>query len=87
MFDLSSLLKIPGMGTLISILLGFGLAAMFRPLCKGPDCLIMRGPPVQDVRNSVYQFGARCVEFDAKPIECKSAGNIPLVDTMTFAEI
>ena len=75
------------MGTLISIMLGFGIAAMFRPLCKGPDCLIVRGPPVHEVRNSVYQFGSRCVEFTAQPVECKSAGNVPIVDTMTFADV
>jgi hypothetical protein len=89
-FGWDRLLQVPGMGTLISILIGFGLAAMFRPLCKGPDCIIMRGPPVGDIKGAVYQFGSKCVEFDAKAIECPSAKGakaIPIVDTLTFADI
>jgi len=89
LFDWKNIMNVPGMGTLISILLGFGIAAIFRPLCKGPECLILRGPPVGDIKGAVYQFGAKCVEFDAKAIECPSATDkkaVPVVDTMTFAD-
>lgn len=91
MIEWSRIFKIPGMGTLISILLGFGLAAAFRPLCKGPECMIMRGPPVTDINGAVYQFGSKCVEFQAHPIECpkdtKGGKAIPVVETITFADI
>lgn len=87
MFDIDAVLKVPGLATLISIVLGFGIAAMFRPLCKGPDCIILRGPPVTDIRGAVYQFGSKCVEFDAKPIECPKGNTIPIVETMTFADM
>lgn len=88
LFGWNHLMKVPGMGTLLSILLGFGLAAIFRPLCKGPECIIMRGPPVGDIKGSVYQFGSRCVEFDAKAIECPTDKKaVPIVDTLTFADI
>ena len=88
LLDLSKLFKIPGMGALLSIILGFGIAAIFRPLCKGPECIIMRGPPVGDIKGAVYQFGSRCVEFDAKAIECPTKSKaVPIVDTITFADI
>jgi hypothetical protein len=47
----------------------------------------MRGPPVTDIRGAVYQFGSKCVEFDAKPIECPKAGTVPVVETITFADL
>jgi len=76
----------PGFATLISLILGFGIAAIFRPLCKGPDCLVIRGPPVNEIRGAVYQFGTKCVEFDAKPVECPPKNsNITVVDTLSFA--
>lgn len=76
----------PGFATLISLILGFGIAAIFRPLCKGPDCLVIRGPPVDEIRGSVYQFGSKCVEFSAKPVECPAKNsNITVVDTLSFA--
>jgi hypothetical protein len=88
MFNFISIIDRPGFATIISIVLGFGLAAIFRPLCKGPDCLIIRGPPVNEVRGAVYQFGAKCVEFDAKAVECPPKGsNINVVDTMSFAAL
>ena len=67
MFDWVGIMEIPGMPTLMSILLGFGLAALFRPLCKGPECLILRGPPVSEIKGAAFQFGSKCVEFIPKP--------------------
>lgn len=72
MLDLAGILAIPHMPTLLSFILGFGIACIFRPLCKGPDCLIQRGPPVNELRGSVYQFGSKCIEFIPKAVECPS---------------
>ncbi len=78
-------MKSPGLAILISFLLGFGLAAMFRPVCKGPDCVIMRGPPVQELRDAVYQFGSKCVEFKTKTVECPTDDG-GVVETVSFAD-
>jgi hypothetical protein len=87
MFDLAAILKIPHMGTLLSLVLGFGIAAMFRPMCKGPDCLILRGPPVSEIRGAVYQFGSKCVEFVPKAVSCPPPNSkATVVDTLTFVD-
>lgn len=70
---------------LVSCVLGFGLAAIFRPMCKGPDCVILRGPPISQIRNSVYQFGSKCHEFVPKPVECPTDPNNKPVETFSFA--
>lgn len=70
---------------LVSCVLGFGLAAIFRPVCKGPDCVILRGPPISQIRNSVYQFGSKCHEFIPKPVECPTDPNNKPVETFSFA--
>ncbi len=84
MYDLDAIVKVPGLMTIISLVIGFGLACIFRPLCKGPECLIIRGPPVADIRGAVYQFGAKCVEFVPKPIECPK-DKTP-INTLSFVE-
>lgn len=85
--DLESFLKVPGLAALISFVIGFGIAAIFRPLCKGPDCLIIRGPPVNDIRGAVYQFGTKCVEFVAKAVECPpKESKKEIVETLVFAD-
>ena len=87
MFDLASFLRVPGLPTLLSLVIGFGIACIFRPLCKGPECVILRGPPVNDIRGSVYQYGSKCVEFNAKPVPCPADKTVSVVETMSFAEI
>lgn len=54
----------------LSFMIGFGIAAMFRPLCNGPECIVLHGPPVRDVINKVYQMGEKCVEFTTEVVEC-----------------
>jgi hypothetical protein len=86
MIDLTKAMQAPGIATLLSFLLGVGIAAMFRPICKGPECVLVRGPPIQDIRSSVYQFGTKCVEFKPNAIECPKTGTVPIVDTVSFAD-
>jgi hypothetical protein len=86
MWDIESALKVPGIATLISFIIGFGIAAIFRPLCKGPECLIIRGPPVSDIRGAVYMFGTKCVEFIPKPVVCPPRSE-KVVETLVFAEL
>jgi hypothetical protein len=75
------------MAALISFIIGFGLAAIFRPLCKGPDCLVIRGPPVDEIRGAVYMFGTKCVEFVPKAVECPSKeSKKTVVETLVFAD-
>jgi len=64
------LLDIPWFSAFLSFMLGFGIAAMFRPLCKGPDCIVVHGPPVKDVVDKVYQMGEKCVEFTTEVVSC-----------------
>jgi hypothetical protein len=88
MVDFFKLVETPGVAAIISFMLGLGLASMLRPVCKGPECLVVRGPPVQDIRNAVYQFGTKCVEFQPKAVECPKdkEASVGVVDTMSFAD-
>lgn len=64
------LMENPVIATGVSFLIGFGIAAMFRPLCKGPECIVLHGPPVKEVINKVYQMGGACVEFTTEVVTC-----------------
>lgn len=65
----------PWVAALVSFLIGFGIAAMFRPLCKGADCIVIHGPPVRDVVDKVYQMGEKCVEFTTEVVSCPKDGS------------
>lgn len=65
----AALRRSPALATLLSLLLGFGLAAMLRPLCA-EGCGPSRGPPASSVRDRVFQYGDGCVEFVPHPVRC-----------------
>jgi len=67
-------LDIPWLAAILSFFIGFGIAAMFRPMCHGSECVLIHGPPVRDVVNKVYQMGERCVEFTTDVMECPTDG-------------
>jgi hypothetical protein len=65
----------PWLAGFLSFLIGFGIAAMFRPMCRGSDCVVLHGPPVRDVVNKVYQMGEKCVEFTTEVLPCPTDGS------------
>lgn len=69
------------MAAFISFMIGFGLAAIFRPLCNSSECIVINGPPVKDVINKVYQMGERCVEFTTEVVSCP-ADRTEIVNTV-----
>jgi hypothetical protein len=55
---------------LISILLGLGLATMFRQVCEGKKCLVFNGPVINEIDHKIYKFGETCHQFDMNAVPC-----------------
>ena len=81
--NLGTLMENPWVAIFISFMIGFGLAAMFRPVCNGSECLVLNGPPVKDVIDKVYQMGEKCVEFTTEIVDCPSDSK-DIVKTVQF---
>ena len=58
-------------GILISIIWGLGLSALFRKVCKGRSCIIMRGPKPAEMHNKIYKFDNKCYKYTAANTQCK----------------
>lgn len=69
----------PSGKVIISIILGFGLAAAFRASCKGKNCVIKYAAPYSEVENKVLQHDNDCYEYILKPTKCKR-------DVISYAE-
>ena len=50
----------------ISILLGLGLAAMFRTVCKEKNCIRFHGPVISDLDGKIYKHGDKCYKYDVQ---------------------
>jgi len=71
-------------GILLSCVIGFGIAALFRPMCKEGDCVVLRGPPVNEMRDVVYQIGGKCHEFKPKAVTCPTDPKEKTIETFSF---
>ena len=59
-----------------SLILGIGLVAVLKPVCKGDNCIIQKAPSVDEVVKSTYQLANKCYQFKTTPIACPERGVI-----------
>ena len=55
---------------IMSILLGFGLASLFRKACKDRNCFIFKGPPLDEIKDNIYKYEKDCYTFNENLIKC-----------------
>ena len=56
--------------TIMSILLGFGLASLFRTVCKDHNCLAFHAPPLDRFKNKIYKTDDKCVKYIPTATKC-----------------
>lgn len=54
----------------ISILLGLGLATLFRKVCKDRDCIVFNGPVITDVVGKTFKHDNKCYTYKFHPSTC-----------------
>ena len=64
---------------IMSVLLGFGLASLFRTVCKDHNCLVFHAPPLDDFKDKTYKMDGKCVKY--VPVATKCSLN---AKTITF---
>lgn len=64
------LLTTPFGQILISILLGLGLATLFRKACDDKNCIIFNGPIIGDIEGKIYKHGEKCYKYSASTDKC-----------------
>ena len=55
---------------IMSILLGIGLASLFRSVCKGKNCGVYRAPPLEEIEDKIYRFDGKCYKFERISSKC-----------------
>ena len=55
---------------IISIILGLGLATLFRKVCNDRSCLVFKGPPHNKVENNKYSYDGKCYKFSTQAVKC-----------------
>lgn len=55
---------------IMSVLLGFGLASLFRTVCKDNNCIIFHAPPLDDFKDKIYKTDGKCVKYVPVATKC-----------------
>ena len=55
---------------IMSILLGFGLASLFRTVCKDKNCIIFHAPPLEEIKDKIYKYDNKCYKYSTKSATC-----------------
>jgi hypothetical protein len=73
---LTDILKNKMFNLVFSFALGVGIAAIFRPICQGGSCNVVKAPPTSDWDGYVYRMGAKCYEYKSEIVQCPKEGFI-----------
>lgn len=65
----------------ISMLLGFGLASLFRKGCTNGSCIKFNGPVISEFDGKTYKFGEYCYKYELFPDKCDSAKRTVYMET------
>jgi hypothetical protein len=80
MLNISRMLNTSFGRIIISLLLGLGLATMFRKACSDGNCLSFNGPVISEVDGKTFKFGEYCYKYDLFPAKCDSTKRTVHID-------
>jgi hypothetical protein len=61
---------------IMSIILGIGLATLFRVACKGNNCIITQAPPLEEIKEKTYRIDGKCYKIESNAVSCNSQKQI-----------
>jgi len=61
---------------IISILLGLGLATLFRKVCNNRNCLKFEGAPLNKITDQIFKFDNKCYKFTSDIQKCDNSKKI-----------
>ena len=69
-------LKNPIFGTMVSFMLGLAIVIIIAPICHGKECMIVKAPPIHEVRDSIYHIATKSYKFETVQMDCPAQGAI-----------
>jgi hypothetical protein len=77
---LSKIMDNPIGRIVVSVILGFGLATIFRKVCSGQNCVIVKGPSREEIAKYTYKIDEDCYKYTPYETSCEASatsGTIP----------
>ena len=55
----------------VSVILGLGLASLFRQTCKR-NCVVIKAPDLAQLRRNVYEIDGTCYKYTPRAVACET---------------
>lgn len=82
MMNMMKTLQTPAGRIMISIIMGLGLASLFRQSCKGTNCRVFKAAPLKDIEGKIYKKDNQCYTMNRHEVTCGSSDS---KRTLSFA--
>ena len=76
MLILESILSDKMGSIIISVIIGLGIASMFRKVCKDRNCIVIRGVSPKKIKNKVFEWNDKCYKYRPVQTQCDKKKNI-----------
>lgn len=76
MRNLISKLQTPAGSIVISIILGLGLASIFKRTCVGDNCRVFKAPSVDKLKGKVFKKDGKCYEMKEHAATCNKSKKV-----------
>ena len=60
----------------ISVLLGLGLATLFRKVCNDKNCIVFNGPVLSEIKDKIFEEDGKCYKYTLTKEACNSERQI-----------
>jgi len=54
----------------MSIVLGLGLATLFRKVCKDRNCMKFEGPSIDKIKGQIFKYNDKCYSYEPTITKC-----------------
>lgn len=61
---------------IFSIILGFGIATLFRKVCKDRNCIVFKAPELNTIVDKTFKFDNKCYKYKEKNVTCNKSKQI-----------
>ena len=60
----------------ISVLLGLGIATLFKKACSDKSCIVFNGPILSEFDDKIYKYGEKCYTYTTAHTKCDKTKQI-----------
>lgn len=64
---------------IFSIILGLGLASIFRKACTSRNCLVFKAPSINNIEEKIFGHNDKCYKFNTNSTSCSLENTDKLV--------